>query len=133
MEPKSSSIPLPLEPLMMKGKKTSHLLPIACDVFFHFIMNGSDGSGIEDDFGSIQRCDAGCLRKPLVEADQRADFSEGCIKNFDAGVSWFEVMLLVIQDVFGNVCLSVRSEHRAIGIEHGSRVIAFAVLSQFVQ
>src|SRR5262249_32946900 len=59
---------------------------------------------------------------PLVVADQGSDAAGGSIEDADARVARTEVMLLMIEDVLGDMCLAIAAQQCPVLLEDGRRV-----------
>src|SRR5260370_6705479 len=83
----------------------------------------SDGSRIEDKLCPTQSSESGCLGKPLVPADERADFAIRGIVSLKAKVSGREIKLLVVERVVWNVHLAILTSQLTRGIDDDGGVV----------
>ena len=83
----------------------------------------TDGSRVQQQFGTVQGHDARRLREPLVPAHRGANAREACVPHLEAGVTGGEVELLVVTRALGNVRFAVVPQHGTTGIHHHQRVV----------
>src|SRR5208337_3714776 len=84
----------------------------------------SDSGRIKQNARSLQCRKSRAFGIPLVPADQRAEFSGGSVKGFEAEIAGREIKLFVVKRIVGNVHLAVDAAERAVRIEdHGSIVV----------
>ena len=60
---------------------------------------------------------------PLVPADQHADAAVARVEIGEAQIARREIELLVVERIVGDVHLAVDAQQRAVGVEHGGRVV----------
>ncbi len=93
-----------------------------------FLLGGvpADGGGEEEDFGALERGEAGAFGVPLVPADEGADGAGGGAGGFEAEVAGGEVELLVVERVVGDVHLAVEVGDAAVLFDGDGGVVVEA-------
>ncbi len=75
----------------------------------------------------MQGGDARRLGIPLVVANERGHSAHRRLEDANAGIAGGKVVLLVVEDVLGNVRLAIGADKRAIGVEDGGGVEESAI------
>ena len=101
--------------------------PVALRVERRVLRLGADRCRIQQHVGALERHDARRLGEPLVPADADTHGTERRLEHLEARVADREVELLLIAGPVGNVRLAVQPAHRAVGVDHGHRVVVHVV------
>ena len=84
----------------------------------------ADGSGVDEQVGTLKSHEAGCLGVPLVPADEHAQPAYARLYGVEAEVAGGEVELLVVARVVGYVHLAVAAGYGAVALDdHGGVVV----------
>ena len=83
----------------------------------------ADGGRVDEDVGSLECHQAGCLWVPLVPADQYAELAHGCLYRMETEVARGEVEFFVIGWVVGDVHLAILAGDGAVLLQDYSRVV----------
>ena len=84
----------------------------------------ADGSGIDEQFGSLKGHKACCLGIPLVPTNHHSKTAHGCVDGVESQVARREVEFLVVGWVVGDVHLAVfAGDASVLFYHHGSVVI----------
>src|SRR5262249_24574231 len=86
----------------------------------------ANSCGVEKDFSTLHRGEARGFGRPLVPANEDADFAVASLPGAKAEVAGGEIKFFVIERVVRNVHLAVKPEKRAVGVNHDGRVVVEA-------
>ena len=91
------------------------LLCIVCGI--------ADGCRVNQDIRTLQRHQAGCLRIPLIPANQHAQLAHRSLDRVEAQVARSKVELLVVGRIIRNMHLAVFSGYASILLNHHRRIV----------
>ena len=86
----------------------------------------TDGGGVDEKFGTLQRHETGSFGVPLVPTNLYAEATDRGLDRVEAQVAWREVELLVVGRVIGDVHLAIGASDASILLEHHRSVVVKA-------
>ena len=86
----------------------------------------ADGSGVDEQLGTLKGHETRCLGVPLVPADEHAQATDTGLDGVETEVAGGEVELLVVARVVGDVHLTVLARYGAVALDDDSRVMVEA-------
>src|SRR5439155_5167011 len=94
--------------------------------FFLLIRQPTNRSRIEQKLRAGERGQTRRFRKPLVPANQRADFAMLRLMSLKAKIARCEIKLFVIERIIGNVHLAILARDLSVSIDGYRRIVVNA-------